>query len=135
MTPYLSRNKRYPPLSHPFRPRQVIFNSAWLLLTLLLLLVFQTTAKAHGGKTHTDKGIAAFEALQTAMDLYDRLLAHGKLDESWETGLVHVEIISPDPDEEGVYTIQFRRNSGEPESVYFFLSPAGEYVGSNFTGP
>lgn len=134
MTPYLSRNERYP-LSHPHRPKRALLYSGCLLMALLLLLGFQRTANAHGGKAHTEKGIAAFEALQAAMNLYDRLLAHGKLDESWETGLVQVKITSPDPDGEGVYTIEFRRSSGDPESVYFFLSPAGEYVGSNFTGP
>ena len=134
MTPYLSSSERYP-LSRPLRSRRVLLFSGCLLPALLLLLGLQTTAKAHGGKAHTEKGIAAFEALQTAMNLYDRLLAHGKLDESWETGLVHVEIMPPDPDGEGVYTIEFQRSSGDPESVYFFLSPTGGYAGSNFTGP
>lgn len=134
MTPYPHRGQLYP-LTQTFLPHRGISLFSGFLLILAVVMGSHNFAYGHGGKTHKDAGIAAFEALQTAMDLYDRLLAHGKLDESWETGLVRVEITPPDSADNGGYTIHFQRSSGDPSSVYFFLTPAGEYAGSNFTGP
>ena len=134
MTPY-SHHRQRCSLVQTLELRRTIsiFYCALLILTVLMGSLY--LAHAHGGKAHTEKGIDAFEALQTAMDLYDRLLAHGKLDESWETGLIRVEITPPGIDGEGGYTIEFNRSNGDPGSVYFFLTPTGEYAGSNFTGP
>lgn len=130
-----AQNDERSPAAHAIWPNHTGFISSCLLIGLVVLFGFHATAKAHGGKTHTDKGIAAFEALQVAMNLYDRLLTHGKLDQSWETDLVRVEITPSDPDGDGGYTIHFQRSSGDPGSVYFFLTLTGEYAGSNFTGP
>lgn len=122
-------------LADPHRPLRGMAMAGTLLLGLFLLLGFQSAAGAHGGKIHKDNRISAFTALQTAMNLYDRLLTHDKLDESWETDLVRIKIIQQDSVEEGGYTVSFERSSGEPGTVYFFLTPTGEYAGSNFTGP
>jgi len=52
----------------------------------------------HGGKTHTETPFSAFEAVQKATELYDRLIASGKLSEECETTLstIHVSVRNSD---------------------------------------
>ena len=91
-------------------------------------------ANSHGGKTHAAEPFSAFQAVQKATQLYDRLLASGKLTEDWETGLssIHVSIRGAENDRE--YEVRFKRTDGEPDSVYFYFNRQGDYSGSNFTG-
>lgn len=89
--------------------------------------------RAHGGKTHNET-FTALQALQKATELYDKLVAGGKLDETWETGLAKVEVVSRGKNETLEHRVGFHRSSGEPQAVYIFLSSDGEYSGSNFDG-
>ena len=91
-------------------------------------------AYSHGGKTHGEEPFSAFQAVQKAMQLYDRLILSGKLPEDWETGLssIHVSVRGAENSRETV--VQFKRSGGDPDSVYFYFDRQGEYSGSNFSG-
>jgi hypothetical protein len=91
-------------------------------------------AYSHGGKTHAAEPFSAFEAVQKATQLYDRLIVSGKLPEAWETGLssIHVSVRGAENSRETV--VQFKRSSGDPDSVYFYFDRKGDYSGSNFSG-
>ena len=91
-------------------------------------------AHSHGGKTHDGEAFTAFQALQKATQLYDRLIASGKLPEEWETGLKTIKIGTRNSAEKREYVVEFERAKGTPISVYFFSNQDGEYSGSNFTG-
>lgn len=104
-----------------------------LLLTLVLSMILAPTVWAHGGKAH--KGFTALQALQKATELYDQLVAQGKLDATWETDLVEVFVKPPKLPDTKEFVIRFSRTAQEPRSVYIFLTSEGRYAGSNFTGP
>lgn len=91
-------------------------------------------ANSHGGKTHGEEPFSAFQAVQKATQLYDRLILSGKLPEDWETGLssIHVSVRGAENSRETV--VQFKRSAGDPDSVYFYFDRQGEYSGSNFSG-
>ncbi len=97
------------------------------------MIVAPGAANSHGGKTHAE-AFSAFEAVQKATQLYDRLIVSGKLPEDWETGLssIHVSVRGDETNRETV--VQFKRSAGDPESLYFYFDRRGEYSGSNFTG-
>lgn len=110
-----------------------------LMMTIALIVtgVIATEiriANSHGGKTHSEVPFSAFQAVQKAMQLYDRLIVSGKLPEDWETGLssIHVSVRGADNSLETV--VQFKLSDGDPDSVYFFFDRQGEYSGSNFSG-
>lgn len=110
----------------------------WVMTAVFILLPFglgpyATEALAHGGKAHTES-FTALQALQKATELYDKLVVGGKLDETWETGLASVEVTSRGEKETLEYRIGFHRSSGDPQTVYIFLSGEGVYSGSNFDG-
>lgn len=107
--------------------------TALVAILLFGLGPFDAKALAHGGKTHGE-AFTALQALQKATELYDKLVAGGKLDASWETGLASVELVSRGAKETLEYRIGFHRSSGDPQAVYIFLSADGEYSGSNFDG-
>ena len=65
------------------------------------------SAHGHGGKTHSEETFTAFQAVQNATQLYDRLLAAGTLSEGWETGLKTIIISTRNTDNKSVYVIQF----------------------------
>lgn len=99
------------------------------------LLIFATgVTHSHGGKTHAEEPFSAFQAVQKATRLYDRLIVSGKLPEGWETDLstIHVSIRKTENSRD--YVVQFKRSSGNPDSVFFFFDRQGEYAGSNDTG-
>ena len=95
---------------------------------------FTTSAHGHGGKTHGDEAFTAFQTLEKATALYDRLIDSGKLEESWETGLKRVTIHVRNSKDKREYVAQFEKSEGDPRSVYFFFDQEGGYSGSNFTG-
>ena len=88
----------------------------------------------HGGKTHGDEPFSAFEAVQKALQLYNRLIVSNKLPEVWETGLASVHVTARETAKGRETLVQFKRSSGDPDSVYFYFNRQGEYSGSNFTG-
>ena len=89
---------------------------------------------AHGGKTHQDMAFTPLDALKKGTDLFDRLIASGKLDSSWETTLKEVRVETVARGDMTEYRTAFTRSSGGPGTVYFFLDADGNYTGSNFTG-
>jgi len=99
-----------------------------------LTFIVSSTALGHGGKTHSGQTFTAFQALQKATQLYDRLITSGKLPESWETKLHAIKISFRNSAEKREYVVQFERSEGDPTSVYLFFDEKGEYSGSNFTG-
>lgn len=105
-----------------------------LLLALGLNGILALPAHGHGGKTHGEEAFTAFQALEKATGLYDRLIGSGKLAEDWETGLKTVGIEIRQAGEKREYVVRFVKTRGEPLSVYFFFDQTGEYTGSNFTG-
>lgn len=91
-------------------------------------------AYSHGGKTHDGKMFSALQAAQKATQLYDRLIASGKLPEVWETELKAIHITIRKSTDKREYVVQFQRGQGDPDSVYFFFDQEGKYSGSNFSG-
>ena len=110
-----------------------------LTLTAAMLFVSLTvflsgTAHSHGGKTHTDEPFSAFQAVQKAVALYDRLIVSKKLEEAWETDLTLIQVEIRGLENSREYVVQFKRATGDPDSVFFYFDRQGEYSGSNFTG-
>jgi len=101
-------------------------------ITLLAVIVTATLAFGHGGK-HSDK-FTQLQALQNATKLYDQLIAKGKLDQSWETGLQNVAISKRTHNGKDEVVVTFQRKEGDPMRVYIFFTAEGKYAGSNFTG-
>lgn len=98
------------------------------------LLSVVTFAFSHGGKTHNEETFTALEAVQSATQLYDRLIVSGKLSEGWETGLKTIKISTRKTGDTIEYVVQFETVKENPGSVYFFFDQDGAYSGSNFTG-
>jgi hypothetical protein len=119
-----------------------LFNKSYriefvILLFILILGVSHITvlnAYAHGGKTHTDQAFTSLQALQQATELYDRLIASGKLSEIWETGLKKIYISTRENGGQHEFVVQFESANENPNSVYFFFNQEGAYSGSNFSG-
>jgi hypothetical protein len=103
-------------------------------ISIILLLISATFAFSHGGKHGTDE-FTHLQALKKAIELYDRLLDSEKLDQSWEHGLVNVNVSNRQNDGKKEIVVAFQRSEGEPSTVYiFFDAGKGKYSGSNFTG-
>ena len=66
--------------------------------------------------------------------LNESLIEKGKLDQSWENKLSQVDVFKRGTDDKNEIVVSFQRASGDPKTVYIFLSAAGKYAGSNFTG-
>ena len=113
-------------------------NKLFVIIGFLIAIglngIFAPSAHGHGGKTHGGETFTAFQALEKATMLYDRLIVSGKLTEDWETGLKTVRIDIRTSDNKREHVVQFERTEGEPRSVYFFFDQEGNYSGSNFTG-
>ena len=115
--------------------RHLILNITMVVFIIFCFnLLVVDMARAHGGKTHQSEGITALEAVQTATGLFERLLEKGKLDDSWESGLVKIRVSHPTDTSGSNFAVSFHRRSGTPEAVYIFISTEGKYAGSNFTG-
>ena len=69
---------------------ELLIKKLMIIATLLLWIsVSSTPVFSHGGK-HAE--FTHLQALQKATELYDHLIANGKLDQSWETTLVRVDV-------------------------------------------
>ena len=101
--------------------------------TALLSLIISGVAAAHGGK-HQDDKLTRFQAVQKAVDLYDQLIAQGKLEPGWETELEEIEVNTRMKENRREMIVSFHRDHGEPDTVYIFFDENGNYAGSNFTG-
>ena len=105
----------------------ILTTVAAIVVMLLVPLTF-----AHGPKGHTE-GFTSLAAVKKGTMLYDKLVASGKLDESWETGLESISVYRRDAGQDET-VVKFTRKTGDPGSVYIFFNKKGEYVGSNFSG-
>jgi hypothetical protein len=101
--------------------------------TGIAILLATAQVLAHGGKGHASS-FTALHALQKATGLYDKLVASGKLVESWETDLKKVDISNRQKGDKWEYVVSFERSAGDPSTVYIFFTAEGKYSGSNFTG-
>jgi len=97
-----------------------------------VVMIASALAFGHGGK-HADK-FTQLQALQKATKLYDQLIAKGRLDQSWETGLENVFISNRKHAGKNEVVVKFQRQDGDPKAVYIFFNSKGKYTGSNFTG-
>lgn len=102
------------------------------MAALLAVIISAAVAFGHGGK-HSNK-FTQLKALQNATVLYDKLIAAGKLDQSWETGLQNVAISNRSHAGKDEIVVAFQRKEGDPMRVYIFFTTDGKYAGSNFTG-
>lgn len=109
-----------------------------LIIALSVLIgwqgLFNSSADAHGGKTHDGEEFSPLQALEKATELFNRLVSSGKLTEAWETGLKTVNINIRKVGKKREYVVQFEKSEASPLSVYFFFDQKGKYTGSNFTG-
>ncbi len=105
-----------------------------ITISIALFAVILTAALAfgHGGK-HADQ-FTQLQALQKATTLYDQLIAKGKLDQTWETGLQNVTISNRKREGKNEVIVSFQRKEGDPKTVYIFFNSKGKYSGSNFSG-
>ena len=115
-------------ISESYLKKLVIIASLFLWISTSVSPVF-----GHGGKHDADE-FTHLQALQKATELYDRLIANGKLDQSWETTLIRVDVAIRKKGDEKEIVVSFQRAQGEPQTVYIFFNAKGEYAGSNFTG-
>ncbi len=118
-------------LLKPYNPSKRFMAVIALLLTILLCV---SLALAHGPKGHGGTEFTALQAAKKGIELYDKLVASGKLKEPWEMDLSSIEVFSRKRGKSQEIVVKFRRNMGEPQSVYIFFSEKGKYSGSNFTG-
>lgn len=113
-------------------------NASQYFLALIALLLMShlivSMASAHGPKGHGGIEFTALQAANKGMELYDKLVASGKIEESWETDLQSIEVFPRQIGEKREVVVKFSRSKGEPPSVYIFFTEKGEYGGSNFTG-
>jgi hypothetical protein len=113
---------------------ELLIKKLMIIATLLLWIsVSSTPVFSHGGK-HTADEFTHLQALQKATELYDHLIANGKLDQSWETTLVRVDVSNRQKGNKKEVVVSFQRAEGEPQAVYIFFTADGKYAGSNFTG-
>ena len=114
-------------------------NTIRLLVLATVLLsaagaIWADTAVAHGPGGHGDNAFTALQSAEKGMELYNRLIADGKIEESWETGFTTVEVSTRGSGDAMEYVVRFDRMEGDPQSVYIFFDMKGNYTGSNFTG-
>lgn len=102
------------------------------IMAVIMVLLFVPLTLAHGPKGHTD-GFTPLRAVKKGSMMYDKLIASGKLDASWETGLETISVYWRDTGKKEI-VVKFTRSAGEPRSVYIFFDEKGGYSGSNFTG-
>ena len=114
--------------------RKIVWAGLAFLMMVGLTYLTALPAYSHGGKTHAQE-FTAFQAVQKATQLYDRLIASGKLPEAWETELKTITVDTRNKGNQNEYVVQFETTKMEmPSSVFFFFSQKGTYSGSNFTG-
>ena len=110
-------------------------HAAVITLAFFVVVLAGAAVFAHGGKSHGSGGeFTNLEALKKGTELFDKLVASGKLDVGWETTVEKIQIAERQKGTEVEKVVSFSRNSGEPKTVYIFFKSSGEYAGSNFTG-
>ena len=115
-------------LSQRYIKNFMIMASILFWISLSITPVF-----GHGGKHAADE-FTHLQALRKATEMYDRLIENGKLDQSWETKLIRVNVSDRQKGDKKEVVVSFQRAEGDPQSVYIFFTAKGKYAGSNFTG-
>lgn len=105
-----------------------------IIFLFLIVLMSVPLASAHGPKGHGEAEFTALLAAKKGIELYDKLLASGKLNTPWETDLKNIEVFPRQNGKKREIVVKFSRNTGKPQSVYIFFTEKGDYSGSNFTG-
>ena len=105
-----------------------------LIVLLLMFLLSVCPASAHGPKGHGGSEFTALQAAKKGIVLYDKLVASGKIEESWETDLKNIEVFPRQSGKKREVVVKFSRSEGEPLSLYIFFNVKGDYSGSNFSG-
>lgn len=99
-----------------------------------IIIIFTTPVLSHGPKGHSEGDFTAFQAIKKGLTLYDKLVASGKLNESWETDLVNIEVSTETKGKKKEFVVKFVRSTSDSRTVFIFFSGDGKYIGSNFTG-
>ena len=116
------------------KPYNVSKPFSCLLVTVFILFLVVSTTFAHGSKGHSGVEFTAVQAVKKAIELFDRLIASGKLEEDWETGLKRIEMSERSTGKGKELVVKFTRSKNQPQTVYIFFTEKGDYNGSNFTG-
>ncbi len=110
-----------------------------LVIALLALFTAAALPAAHAGtagKGHSHgEAIDAAEAKVDAAASVGRLVAKGKLDDSWKG--IEAEKAEKKTYEKGPeWVVTFQNPAAEEgkRTLYVFLTPHGDYVAANFTG-
>jgi hypothetical protein len=111
-----------------------IIRLASSILLFLVVLMSVSLVSAHGPKGHGGTEFTALEAAKKGIELYDKLVASGKIENSWETDLKDIKVFTRQGEGREELVVKFSRSKGEPQSLYIFFTEKGEYNGSNFTG-
>lgn len=117
-----------------FEHRNPLKRFTALILLLSMVLMSIPLASAHGPKGHGGAEFTALQAAKKGIELYDQLVASGKLKVSWEKDLKNIEVYQRQREEKREVVVKFSRSKGDPQSVYIFFTEKGDYSGSNFTG-
>ena len=104
------------------------------ILLFIVVLMSVSLVSAHGPKGHGNTEFTALEAAKKGIELYDKLVASGKIEKSWEMDLKNIKVFSRQSERKKEFVVKFNRSKGEPQSLYIFFTEKGEYNGSNFTG-
>jgi len=105
-----------------------------IIFLFLIVLMSVPLASAHGPKGHGEAKFTALQAAKKGLELYNKLVATGKLNTPWETDLKNIEVFPRQNGKKREIVVKFSRTKGEPNSVYIFFNEEGDYSGSNFTG-
>jgi hypothetical protein len=116
------------------KPHKISKPFGLLLGAVLILFLSVSTAFAHGPKGHGGVEFTAMQAAKKGIELFDRLIVSGKLEEDWETGLQEIEMSERSTGKGKELVVKFTRVKNLPRSVYIFFTEKGDYNGSNFTG-
>lgn len=104
------------------------------LVLITAILFISVPAFGHGGKEHAEGSFTPLQALLKASKMYEQLITANKLEETWETHLVTIEISARGNSGNKELVVSFSRSIGNSKTVYIFFSEDGKYIGSNFTG-
>ena len=116
------------------KPYNVSRPFSCLIVAVLILFLIVSTTFAHGPKGHDGVEFTAMQAVKKSIELFDRLIASGKLEEDWETGLKRIEMSERSTGKGKELVVKFTRSKNQPQTVYIFFTEKGDYNGSNFTG-
>ncbi len=120
---------------HDYSDTHIFFiRLASSILLFLVVLMGVSLVSAHGPKGHGGTEFTALEAAKKGIELYDKLVASGKIEKSWEMDLENIKVFPYQNGNKQELIVEFSRSKGEPQSLYIFFTEKGEYKGSNFTG-